>query len=445
MTTLDDQPHNAGDERRILGAMLQNRETYDRVTTNLHLDDFYLPEHQRAYEAIVHAATGLEHVSPDIFSSRLEELGLLDKVGGPTGIADLTQSAPTLSNIDYFIDSVRADSTRRRIIMAGRKIEQMGRAHDADVKNVVDAAVGAVFDITGDLEARNDLKPAGDYAHDMLDRLDRIAKNPHIEDGVPTGFECIDRVTHGLHSGQMIVVAGRPAMGKSTLAMDFARSAALHHDIPTAVFSLEMGGDELMRRVFSAETGVMLVAFNDPSRFDERGWEALNQQYERVRRAPLYLDDGADATMDGISAKCRRLNRLLGGKLGLVVVDYMQLMSSGRREENRQQEVSKFSRGMKLLAKELECPVVVLSQLNRMSEQRGDKRPQLSDLRESGAIEQDADVVFLVHRPEYYDREERPGEADVILAKHRNGPTDTFALAFCGATSCFREMADVSL
>ena len=229
-------------------------------------------------------------------------------------------------------------------------------------------------------------------------------------------------------------------MGKSTLGMDFARHAALHNNMPTVIFSLEMGGHELMQRMFAAETSIRLSAFQHPDRLDDGDWNSLDKLCRQVEKAPLWIDDSAIINMSTIRAKCRALNRKVNG-LKLVVIDYLQLMTSGKTVENRQQEVSNFSRQCKMLAKELQCPVVVLSQLNRNAEQRADKRPELSDLRESGSIEQDADMVFLVHRPEYYDKEERPGEADVILAKHRNGPTDTFKLAFMGECSKFADMA----
>ena len=224
-------------------------------------------------------------------------------------------------------------------------------------------------------------------------------------------------------------------MGKSTLGMDFARSAALHHDMCTVVFSLEMSRMELMQRINSAETDIPLSAFRNADKITQERWDTLNVMWSKLEDKPLYIDDSPGLD---IRAKCRRLKQ--SDDLKLVVIDYLQLMSSGRPTNNRQQEVSEYSRQMKLLAKELGVPVVVLSQLNRNVEMRNDKKPQLSDLRESGSIEQDADVVFLVHRPDVYDREDRPGEADVIMAKHRNGPTDTFTLAFLGAFSKFKDM-----
>ena len=277
----------------------------------------------------------------------------------------------------------------------------------------------------------------GTVIADTLDQLDRL-QSGEVSRGVPTGFRDIDDVTQGLQPGQMIVVAGRPAMGKSTLGVDFARSAALHHGLTTIIFSLEMSKNELAQRIISAESNIPLAAMRRADDITPERWAILNELQGKLQNAPLFIDDSPNMSLMEIRAKCRRLKQT--NDLKLVVIDYLQLMTSGKAVESRQQEVSDFSRALKLLAKELEVPVVALSQLNRGPEMRQDKKPQLSDLRESGSIEQDADVVFLVHRPDAYDKEDRPGEADIIMAKHRNGPTDTFNLAFLGAYSKFKDM-----
>lgn len=266
----------------------------------------------------------------------------------------------------------------------------------------------------------------------------KAMKNHEIPRGVPTGFREIDEHTQGLQSGQMIVVAGRPAMGKSTLGMDFARHAALHENLPTIIFSLEMSKSELAQRIISAESDVRMETLRHVDNISPEQWMKIENCAEAINGKPLYLDDSANMSLMEIRAKCRRLKQTVG--LRLVVIDYLQLMSSEKEYESRQQEVAEFSRSLKLLAKELEIPVVALSQLNRGSELRTDHRPMLSDLRESGSIEQDADVVFLVHRPDFYERDTRTGEADIIMAKHRNGPTKTFSLSFQGANSRFCDL-----
>jgi replicative DNA helicase len=257
--------------------------------------------------------------------------------------------------------------------------------------------------------------------------------------GVPTGLTELDQLTNGLHPGQMIVLAARPAIGKSTLGLDIARSAAIRHNMASVLFSLEMGRTEITMRLLSAEAGIQLQHMRKGT-MREDDWTRLAATMGKVSDAPLFIDDSPNMSLMEIRAKCRRLKQR--HNLKLVVVDYLQLMSSGKRVESRQQEVSEFSRALKLLAKELDVPVVAISQLNRAAEQRGDKRPQMSDLRESGSIEQDADIVILLHREEVYEKEsQRAGEADLIVAKHRNGPTQTIVVAFQGHYSRFTNMA----
>jgi replicative DNA helicase len=257
--------------------------------------------------------------------------------------------------------------------------------------------------------------------------------------GVPTGLSQLDEVTHGLHPGQMVIVAARPAMGKSTLGLDFARSASIKHGLASAIFSLEMSRNEIVMRLLSAEAQVGLHHMRAGTMGDPE-WARMAAKIGQINEAPLFIDDSPNLTMMEIRAKARRLKQRFD--LKLLVIDYLQLMTSGRKVESRQVEVSEFSRSLKLLAKELEIPVVAIAQLNRSSEQRQDKRPMLSDLRESGSLEQDADMVILLHREDAYERESsRAGEADLILAKHRNGPTANIVVAFQGHYSRFVDMA----
>ncbi|NTW42828.1 MAG: replicative DNA helicase, partial [Cellulomonadaceae bacterium] len=256
--------------------------------------------------------------------------------------------------------------------------------------------------------------------------------------GIPTGFADLDRLTNGLHPGQMIVIAARPAIGKSTLGIDIARSASIKHNRTSVVFSLEMSRTEITMRLLSAEARIHLQKMRS-GQMGEDDWQKLAATMGKISEAPLFIDDSPNMSLMEIRAKCRRLKQK--HNLELVIIDYLQLMSSGKRVESRQQEVSEFSRALKLLAKELEVPVIAISQLNRGPEQRTDKRPMMSDLRESGSIEQDADMVILLHREDAYEKESpRAGEADLIVAKHRNGPTDTITVAFQGHYSRFVDM-----
>ncbi|HET7661064.1 MAG TPA: replicative DNA helicase, partial [Oryzihumus sp.] len=279
----------------------------------------------------------------------------------------------------------------------------------------------------------------GDILEAAVDEIEHASGSSGEMTGVPTGFTDFDALTNGLHPGQMIVVAARPAVGKSTWALDIARSAAIKHKQATVVFSLEMSRTEITMRLLSAEAGIQLQHMRKGTMRDE-DWTRLARTMGEVSDAPLFIDDSPNMSLMEIRAKCRRLKQR--NNLRLVIIDYLQLMSSGKRVESRQQEVSEFSRALKLLAKELEVPVIALSQLNRGPEQRTDKKPQMSDLRESGSIEQDADMVILLHRESLYERESpREGEADLIVAKHRNGPTDTIVVAFQGHYSRFTNMA----
>ncbi|NEE34134.1 replicative DNA helicase, partial [Streptomyces sp. SID7982] len=280
-----------------------------------------------------------------------------------------------------------------------------------------------------------------DIMEGALDEIEAIGSRSGEMTGVPTGFTDLDALTNGMHPGQMIVIAARPAMGKSTLALDFARAASIKNNLPSVIFSLEMGRNEIAMRLLSAEARVALHHMRSGTMTDE-DWTRLARRMPEVSAAPLYIDDSPNLSMMEIRAKCRRLKQR--NDIKLVIIDYLQLMQAGgsKRSESRQQEVSDMSRNLKLLAKELEVPVIALSQLNRGPEQRTDKKPMVSDLRESGSIEQDADMVILLHREDAYEKESpRAGEADIIVGKHRNGPTATITVAFQGHYSRFVDMA----
>ena len=398
-------PHDDAAEMAVLGGMLMSKDAIGEVSQMIDVSDFYQPRNQTVYEAVIKLFSASQPVDAVLVANELLAEGNLEKVGGSDYLHSLVASVPTAANATYYADIVHQRAILRNVIAAGTKIAQLGyTAEGSQAEDVVNLAQAEVYEMsTG--KVRQDYAPIGTVIADTLDQLDRL-QSGEVSRGVPTGFRDIDDVTQGLQPGQMIVVAGRPAMGKSTLGVDFARSAALHHGLTTIIFSLEMSKNELAQRIISAESNIPLAAMRRADDITPERWAILNELQGKLQNAPLFL----------------------------------QLMTSGKAVESRQQEVSDFSRALKLLAKELEVPVVALSQLNRGPEMRQDKKPQLSDLRESGSIEQDADVVFLVHRPDAYDKEDRPGEADIIMAKHRNGPTDTFNLAFLGAYSKFKDM-----
>jgi len=305
------------------------------------------------------------------------------------------------------------------------------------VLDLVNTAQAEIYSVTGGTQTE-DYVPLTDAVTAAIDEIEAAKLKDGQMSGVPTGFADLDELTNGFHGGQLIIVAARPALGKSTLALDFARSASIHHDMPSIFFSLEMGRSEIAMRLLAAEASVPLQSMRKGT-VDARDWTTIASTRGRINDAPLYIDDSPNMTLVEIRAKCRRLKQRVG--LKMVIIDYLQLMTSGKKVESRQQEVSEFSRALKLLAKELQVPVIALSQLNRGPEQRADKMPAISDLRESGSLEQDADMVILLHRESAYEKDNpRAGEADLIVAKHRNGPTRTVTVAFHGHYSRFADM-----
>jgi replicative DNA helicase len=316
----------------------------------------------------------------------------------------------------------------------------MGYASEGEVTDLVNNAQAEIYSVTGGTQSE-DYVPLTEAVNEAIDEIEAARGRDGSMTGVPTGFADLDALTNGLHAGQLILIAARPALGKSTVALDFARAAAIKHNQPTVFFSLEMGRSEIAMRLLSAEASVPLHAMRKGT-LESRDWTTIASTRGRINDAPLYIDDSPNMTLVEIRAKCRRLKQTVG--LKMVIIDYLQLMTSGKKVESRQQEVSEFSRALKLMAKELRVPVVALSQLNRGPEQRADKKPALSDLRESGSLEQDADMVILLHRESAYEKENpRAGEADFIVAKHRNGPTDTITVGFHGHFSRFADMPRV--
>jgi replicative DNA helicase len=345
---------------------------------------------------------------------------------------------PTAANASYYARIVAERAVLRRMVTAGTRIVQMGYAAEGDVFDLVDRAQAEVYDLTSG-RTSEDYLPLRDVFDGTINEIEAIAAHNGQMVGVPTGFVDLDALTNGLHPGQLVIIAARPAIGKSTLGLDLARAASIKNNMSSVIFSLEMARNEIVMRLISAEAQIPLAHMRSGTMSDA-DWQKIARKTGAIMEAPLFIDDSPNMSMMEIRAKCRRLKQK--HNLRLVVVDYLQLMSSGKKVESRQQEVAEFSRALKLLAKELEVPVIAISQLNRGPEQRQDKKPMMSDLRESGSLEQDADVVILLHREDAYEKEApRAGEADFIVAKHRNGPTATVTVAFQGHYSRFNNMA----
>ncbi len=433
-------PQDVAAEQSVIGAMLLSKDAIADVVESLREADFYRPAHQLIYSSILDLYGRGEPADAVTVSAELTRIGELGRVGGAPYLHTLVASVPTAANASYYALIVKERAVLRRLVEAGTRIVQMGYAGDGDVDQIVDRAQAAVYDIT-DRRTAEDYLPLSAIMPGTLEEIDAISSRGGVMAGVPTGFHDLDTLTHGLHAGQMIVIAARPAIGKSTVGLDLARSASIKHGLTSAIFSLEMSRNEIAMRLLSAEAGISLSNLRS-GQMSDVDWQKLARKMSAVSEAPMFIDDSPNMTMMEIRAKCRRLKQR--HDLRLVIIDYLQLMTSGKRVESRQQEVSEFSRSLKLLAKELEVPVIAISQLNRGPEQRTDKRPMLSDLRESGSIEQDADMVILLHREDAYEKESpRAGEADFIVAKHRNGPTGTITVAFQGHYSRFMDMAQV--
>ena len=442
-----DSPRSAGDrtppqdnaaEQSVLGSMLLSKDAIADVVDVIKGVDYYRPAHEVIHDAVIDLYGRGEPADPITVAAELQKRGELQRIGGAPYLHTLSANVPIAANAGYYAEIVRDKAILRRLVEAGTRIAALGYAGEGQIDDVVDHAQAEVYKVT-DRRASVDYAPLSDIMSGVLDEIEAIGNREAGLYGVPTGFADLDDLTNGLHSGQMIIVAARPAMGKSTLALDFCRAASIHNNLTSCFFSLEMTRSEIMMRLLSAEAKVPLNHIRNGTMRDD-DWEKLARKMGQVSGAPMFIDDSPNMTMMEIRAKARRLKQR--HDLKLIVIDYMQLMSSGKKVESRQLEVSEFSRNIKLLAKELELPIIALSQLNRGPEQRGDKRPMMSDLRESGSLEQDADMVILLHRDDVYEKEStRPGEADLIVAKHRNGPTRDLTVAFQGHYSRFVDMA----
>ncbi|WP_327270816.1 replicative DNA helicase (plasmid) [Streptomyces sp. NBC_01218] len=431
-------------EMSVLGSMLLGKTAIgDILDCPMQPRDYYRPAHETIHTAILALYAKGEPADPITVAAELVERGELTKVGGAPYLHALVQAVPTAANATYYADIVHERAVLRRLAAAGGQIAQLATAGEGDLDDIRSAAEAKLLDALKGPEQTGGYAPVAQDVPVFWDSLEtRMGTGGGVKmTGIPTGLADLDALTGGLQPEQLIVIGARPAMGKSTLALDFARNAAIVHGKTVGFFSLEMGREEIMNRLFSAEARVGLHHIRSGLVTPE-DLERLVDRTPVIQAAPLLVDASAELSMMEIRSRARRIKQQRG--LDLLVIDYLQLMRSGGtgRAESRQQEVSDMSRNLKLLAKELKIPVIALSQLNRGPEQRTDKKPTVADLRESGSIEQDADMVILLHREDAYEKESpRAGEADLIVAKHRNGPTATITVAFQGHYSRFVDMA----
>jgi len=438
-------PHSIEAEQAVLGGLMLDNRSWDAIADRLVAEDFYRRDHQLIFEAISELGGKGEPSDAVTLSEWLERKGLADQTGGLVYLAGLVRDTPSAANIRAYADAVRERSTLRRLIHVGGEIaasayEPAGR----EAGEIVDEAERRVFEIA---ESRNKagsgFVPLKDELGRVIDRLDILHQNSGAITGVSTGFNKLDEMTAGLQRGDLIVVAGRPSMGKTTFALNIAENAAFGSaKAKVGIFSMEMSREQLAFRMISS-LGRVDQGHLRTGNFGDEEWSRINGAIQLMKTAPIYIDDTGALTPTEVRARARRLKREHG--LDLIVLDYLQLMQVAGTKENRATEISEISRSLKALAKELAVPVIALSQLNRSVEQRTDKKPVMSDLRESGAIEQDADLIMMIYREEVYDSNTpRKGIADIIIAKQRNGPIGDLPLTFLGKYTKFENFTPES-
>jgi replicative DNA helicase len=434
-------PHNLQAEESVLGAMLLSRDAIAAAVEVCRADDFYKPAHGHVFEAICSLYSQGEPADPVTVADELRRADLVDAIGGPATLISLQANTPATSNAGRYARIVEEHALLRRLIGVANEIAELGYAVPDDVEAVVDRAESMVFEVA-ERRVTDTLKPLHALLTESLDRLERLYDQGESITGLPTGYLDLDERLSGLQPSNLIIVGARPAMGKTSFALGMAAHAAMEAGKPVLLFSLEMSHAEITSRLLCAEARVDATRVRN-GRLLDTDWPKISHAISRLGESPIYIDDNPNLTVMEIRAKARRLKSRLG-ELGCIVVDYLQLMSGRHNAENRQVEVSEISRGLKILARELEVPVVALSQLSRNLEMRADKRPVLADLRESGSLEQDADVVMFLYRDEVYNPESPDrGTAEVIVAKHRNGPTGKTQLAFLDHYTRFANMARV--
>ncbi len=433
-------PHSLEAEREVLGAVLVDPTSLDVIAEHLKGEDFYLERHTLVYEAMRRVSERTGTVDLVTLHQELKDAGVWEKMGGAPTLGALLERAGTTSNLEHYCKIVQAKAMLRRMIEAARTIETEGLQDVGDVAEYLDAAEKRVFAVLEERSGAN-MRPMSDVVRATIEQIEKTYNAEGSVTGLTTGFRDLDKLTHGLHAGDLIILAARPAMGKTSFVLNLAVNSALKGNASVAVFSLEMPAEQLAARMLASEARIDVSRMRGGN-LDHAEWPRLVEAADRLSKARIYMNDGAGATPATIRAQCRRLARREG--LDLIVIDYLQLMSGGDRTKSREQEISQISRSLKHLAKELGCPVIALSQLNRSLESRTDKRPMMSDLRESGAIEQDADIIGFIYREEVYNKnvdEETRGVAELIIGKHRNGPTGTVKLKFWNAYTRFDNLA----
>ena len=435
-------PQSLEAEVSVLGGVLLENEALNRALEVVNEGDFYREAHRQIFSALLHLYERNEPADLITLSEVLKKRDALEEVGGIEYLNFLVNSVPTAANIAYYAKIIKEKSILRKLINRATEIINLGFGDAGDVDESLDRAERLIFEISED-RVRPSFFPIKDIIKASFKTIENLYEKKQLITGVPTGFTKLDDLTSGLQPSDLIIVAGRPSMGKTALALNITQHAAIEDGIPSAIFSLEMSKEQLALRLLCSEAKVDAHRLRGGF-LSETDWPKLTRAAGSLSEAPIFIDDTPGLTVLEMRAKSRRLKA--EHNLGLVVVDYLQLMRGRANSETREQEISDISRSLKALAKELRLPVIALSQLNRKVEDRGDRRPQLADLRESGAIEQDADVIIFLYRDEVYNRSEdnpHKGKAEIIVGKQRNGPTDKFELAFLDKYTCFENLSSI--
>ena len=433
-------PQNLEAEESILGAMMLSPTAVGTVSEILDASDFYRESHAKVFRAALGLWAKGEPVDAITLANELDERGELEDIGGQGRIVELAALVPSTSNVEHYARIVKEMATLRGLVRAGQEITRLGHDRPGEVIDLVDRAEQIVFELAQQ-------RVTSDFSHievllkESFERITQLYEAGVDVTGVPSGFRELDHLTSGFQPGNLVILAARPSMGKSALGLCMAANLAVRSEIPVALFTLEMSKSEVTQRMMCSEAKVESQRLRS-GRLAPEDWPRLTAACDRLMKAPIYVDDTGSTTIMEVRSKARRL-KSREPALGLIIIDYLQLMTSGTTAENRVQEVSQISRALKVLARDLDVPILAMSQLSRAVEQRQDKRPLLSDLRESGSLEQDSDLVFFVYRDEYYAGEEsdQQGLAEIILAKHRNGPTGTAKLSFLRRYAKFADLA----
>ncbi len=433
-------PQHLEAEQSVLGGILIENYAINKVMEILKTDDFYRESHRKIYQALIDLSERDEPADSITLTNELKNSGHLDSVGGASYVASLIDLVPTAANIEYYAKIVKEKAILRKLIQTSTEIITQSYEDRGDVEGFLDEAERAIFDISEN-RVRPSFYPIRDVVKGSFKILERLYEKKELVTGIPSGFKDLDRMTAGFQPSDLIIVAGRPSMGKTAFCLNLAQYAAIEKKTPIAIFSLEMSKEQLGIRMLCSEAHVEGTKLRSGF-LSESDWPRLTIAAGNLSDAPIYIDDTAALTILELRAKARRLKTEHGG-LGMVIIDYLQLMKGRTRAESRQQEISEISRSLKALAKELNIPVIAVSQLSRKTEERTGNRPQLSDLRESGAIEQDADLILFIYRDEVYNRaEDNPnrGKAEIIIGKQRNGPIGKIELAFLDKFTTFKEL-----